>query len=154
MKILKLFIVAILLMGMGACATMNQSSSLTPQTPTNTTAYTAGAACGSALLALYTQYKTDGKIDLTNPTNLLHLATLAGSSSQLKANSNNKPYFQDFAKGTISGSRNAVTASITNKLLNSLSTVNLSSLKQQSTKVSQTTEAVSSVVNLLNLLKQ
>ena len=102
---------------------------------------------------MHSQYKTDGKIDLSNPNNIIHLATLAGSSAYLKTNSNDKSYYQDFAKGTIAGSQNIITTALTSKLLNSLSQINLSSLNQKAAAASQTTEAISSIVNLLKLLK-
>ena len=51
-----------------SCATMTQVATQ-PKTQVSTTsnnsaAYTAGSACGSALLALYNKYKATGKIDL------------------------------------------------------------------------------------------
>lgn len=156
MKTLKFLTALTVILAMMSCASMNQSSNTTSAGTNNTAAYTAGSACGGALLALYKQYKTDGKVDLSNPTNLLNLATLAGSASNLKANLKDKTYYQGFANGTVSGSNNTVSTSSVNHVLNSLTGIDLSSFaKKPETQpvTSQTTETISSVISLLNLLK-
>ena len=154
MKIFKLFSVFVLIFGMMSCATMNQSMSQASSNTTNSAAYTAGSACGGALLALYTQYKTDGKIDLSNPTNLIHLATLAGSSANLKANLKDNDYYQGFANGTVFGSKETISTSSVTNVLNSLSGIDFSSINKKAEAATQTTETISSVVSLLSLLKQ
>ena len=157
MKIFRLITVLSIVLGIMSCATMSQAPSQGQQTMTssnNSAAYTAGTACGSALVALYNQYKAAGKIDLSNPTNLIHLATLASSSANLKENLKNTTYFQGFANGTIFGSKNTITTSSATNILNSLAGFDLSSLTKKNTATTtQTTNAVSSVVNLLQLLK-
>jgi len=139
---------------MTSCASLNQPSSATTNT---SAAYTAGSTCGSALLALYKQYKADGKIDLSNSSNLLSLAALAGSSSNLKANLKNGEYYKGFANGTMSGSNNLVSNSNVSNVLSSLTGIDLSTFaKNATTKAteSKTTETISSVVSILKLLKK
>lgn len=105
-----------------------------------TAAITTGTKVGSALLGLYTQYKTTGKIDLSNATNLLNLATLASNLGGLKsayttADTATANTFADlFSSSLISGSANLVNASnqssVVGTLLN-LSNIDLSAITGQ-----------------------
>ena len=75
------------------------------QTPTGS-----GQASGAALRNLYTQYKTDGKIDMTNINNLLNLAALSQCIGELKdaGTVDKSDYLREFATGLILGSNNLV----------------------------------------------
>ena len=93
-------------------------------------AATTGQTAGTALKALYSQYKADGKkLDMSNVTNLLNLASLAGAVQELK--SSDAAYKKDYAKGLILGSTNLVTdatsSSVVSKLT-SFANIDLSSL--------------------------
>lgn len=50
----------------------------------NKTATAQGTSVGAALASLYGQYKTDGKIDLGNITNIINIATIANNLGVLK----------------------------------------------------------------------
>ena len=67
-----------------------------------------GNTIGESLLALYTQYKTDGKLDLRNITNIINLANIA---SILRGHS-----FEDdnteFVNGLINGAQNKYPTSL------------------------------------------
>ena len=53
---------------------------------TTSAAYTQGQTAGSALKSLYAQYKLDGKkLNMDNATNILSVASLAGSVKELKS---------------------------------------------------------------------
>ena len=59
---------------------------------TTTTAQSAGSETGAAIKALYSQYKTDKTLDMTNLTTIANVTKLANSISGLKANLKDKTY--------------------------------------------------------------
>lgn len=85
-------------LGHGGTATYNPAAGTVANATT-------GNNAGSALLGLYSQYKTDGKLDLTNINNIINLATLASNCQGLK---NNAADTGSFLGGLISGSRKLV----------------------------------------------
>lgn len=90
-----------------------------------------GLKAGSALLSLYTQYKSTGKLDLSNPTNLNNLMTLVSNIKGLDQLTNKVP----FLNGLISGSKNLVNKNNSDSVLSSLtqlSGLDLSSLSSSS----------------------
>ena len=89
-----------------------------------------GSSAGSALLKLYTQYKSAGKIDLTDPTTITNLLTLANNIKGLNE-TDSKTDLSSFVSGLISGSKNLVNngnSSSVLKTLKSISGLDLSSL--------------------------
>lgn len=89
-----------------------------------------GRTAGKALLGLYTQFKTDGKLDFSNQTNLSNLVQLASSVSGLKGATKTTDT-SSFLSGLISGSNNLVNSgNSTNVLgaLTNLANVDLSSI--------------------------
>ena len=111
-----------------------------------------GNSAGSALLSLFTQYKADGKLDMTNPTNIANLITLANNIKGLAAAKNTG----SFLSGLISGSKNLVNKSNqTNVLstLSSLSNLDLSSLSSTAAKSAATAAATSAAKGLLSKVK-
>lgn len=148
----------------------------TTTTTTETTPTTDGQTAGVALKSLYTQYKTDGKLDMSNLNNLLNLTALANSVKDLKGQSNKGSFYKEFAQGLILGSNNLVTSknstSVMSGLTNLVNNVDLSGLteKAESTQEKATTalssltgktttavenasEIASSVTNILKLFK-
>lgn len=103
-----------------------------------------GNTIGESLLALYTQYKTDGKLDLRNITNIINLANIA---SVLRGHS-----FEDdnteFVNGLINGAQNKISQSNANAvvgLLGKLSSLDLSAVTDASKSVAR--DAADSAVN-------
>lgn len=98
---------------------------LLKKTTTETTAASAatsnGQAAGAALKALYTQYKADGKIDLSNINNIMNLAALANNVKDLKGQTNKSAFYKDFAAGLVTGSNSLVTSSNSTAVMNGLS---------------------------------
>lgn len=158
-----------------------ETTTTTTATETVATATSDGQAAGVALKALYGQYKADGKLDMSNLTNLMNLAALATSVQNLKGQTDKTTFYKDFAKGLISGSNNLVNAgnstSIMSGLQNLVNNVDLSGLtasaedKAQSaaatltekltgasekanTAVENATEIADAVTNILNLFKK
>ena len=100
-----------------------------------------GASAGLALLSLYTQYKSAGKLDLSNTTNLSNLITLATNIKGLSSSVKNS----SFLTGLISGSKNLVNNSNSSTVLSSLSSLaNLDLSSLSSTAASAATTAATS----------
>ena len=158
-----------------------ETTTTTTATETVATATSDGQAAGVALKALYGQYKADGKLDMSNLTNLMNLAALATSVQNLKGQTDKTTFYKDFAKGLISGSNNLVNAgnstSIMSGLQNLVNNVDLSGLtasaeekaesaaatltekltgasEKANTAVENATEIADAVTNILNLFKK
>ena len=135
-----------------------------------------GKQAGAALKSLYTQYKADGKMDMSNLTNIMNLATLANNVQGLKGQDNKTAFYKDFASGLILGSGSLITQTNSTAVMTGLtdlvSNVDLSGLttaatsatakaatavnaatSKAGTAVENATEIASSVSNILNLFK-
>ena len=86
----------------------------------NSSASASGQASGEALKSLYTQYKTDGQIDVTNLSNIIMLAQLTNGIQGLKDVDDKSAFYSDFAQGLIMGSDHLVTKSTANTVTNTL----------------------------------
>lgn len=143
MKPIKLFaILAVAVLSFGFC---RQASA---QTLTSTN----GNSAGGALLSLYSQYKTDGKLDMTNPNNIANLITLANNIKGLANMTNTK----SFLSGLIQGSKSLVNANNQSNVLStlsSLSNLDLSSLAGNAAKTAATAAATKAASGLLSKLK-
>jgi len=129
-----------------------------------------GTSVGTALLGLYTQYKTDGKLDLSNVTNLANLATIANNIGGLKdtASSTASSFLDLFKSGLIKGSTNLVNNANADSVINiltKLSNTDLSSLTKAaagaatgistiSNASKDVSTAVNSVTSILNMFKK
>ncbi len=139
MKALKIFAVAALAMILAAPCRANVSSAAVPVAQTTSTSLTKnnGAAAGKALLALYTQYKSDGSLDMTNPTNILNMVALADNIKELKSSVNTT----NFIAGLISGSGKLVNNSNSGTVIGSLTKLagmDLSSLRASAKTAAKT----------------
>lgn len=91
-----------------------------------------GNSAGGALLGLFSQYKTDGKIDMTNANNIANIIKLIQNIRGLgdKSNENNT----NFLSGLISGSQSLVNQNNAPDVLSTLtaiSTLDTEKLTQQ-----------------------
>ena len=68
-----------------------------------------GQASGAALKSLYSQYQTDGQIDITNLNNIIMLAQLSNGIQGLKDVDDKSEFYNQFAQGLILGSDRLVT---------------------------------------------
>ena len=111
----KTFLLAVAVALLTGCGLLSNGASSTPAatTTTNTTsnALTAGQGAGTALHALYTQYKADGKYDYTNLQNAMNTVSLLANCEGLKTGYKDKTYLKDFGKGMIASSLGLVTQS-------------------------------------------
>lgn len=96
-----------------SCGMMQNSTTSTQTAAVSNTnqssAVTSGQNAGTALQALYTQYKADGKYDYTNLQNIMNTVTLIGNCEGLKQNYKEQGYLTDFSKGLIIGSLGLIT---------------------------------------------
>ena len=127
---------------------LKQATSST--TTTESAGTTNGKAACSALKSLYTQYKADGKLDMSNLNNIMNAATLATNVKGLKGQTDKTAFYKDFASGLILGSENLVTAATSSTIMNGLSNlannVDLSSLTETATTAA-TNAATSALTN-------
>jgi hypothetical protein len=146
-------LIAVLMMT--GCGMMKNSapSSQTAQTsPVSTvetanTAISAGQGAGSALQAIYAQYKADGnKYDYRNMQNILNTVTLLANCEGLKDNYKNKDYLTDFGKGMIASSLGLVSRDNVQTVTNSLVDMVKNSETIQNTKA-QATQAAQNTVS-------
>lgn len=122
------------------------------QASAQTLTSTNGNSAGGALLSLYTQFKADGKLDMTNPNNIANLIKLANNIKGLANNTNTK----SFLSGLIQGSKNLVNTSNQSNVLGtlaSLSKLDLSSLAGDAAKTAATTAATKAATGLLSKIK-
>ena len=89
----------------------------------NGSASVSGQASGAALKSLYSQYKTDGQIDVTNLSNIIMLSQLANGIQGLKGVDDKSAFYTDFAAGLILGSDNLVTKQTANPVTSTLQTL-------------------------------
>ena len=85
------------------------------------TAISSGQTAGSALLALYNQYKADGnKYDYKNLNNVINCLQLVNACEGLKTQKTDKTYLKDFGKGMLITAAGLVTESNVNSVTNQL----------------------------------
>ena len=177
MKKIILFATAIMMAGCGFMQNSTSSNvqnnnqpapaaTTTVQTGTNA-AMGAGQGAGNAMLALYNQYKADGKYDYKNMQNALNTVTLLANCEGLKDNYKDKTYLTEFGKGLIASSLGLVTqnnvSTVTNSLVdmvkNSETVQNISSQAQSTANTaasyaSTAAQYAGSISNLLSLFSK
>ena len=99
-------------------------------------AKTNGQAAGAILKNLYKQYKSGGKIDLSNLDSVIQLTALANVIQGLKGQDESSEYFNDFTNGLVRGSKKLIdsnTAPGITKSLRTLADVDLSAISNATT---------------------
>jgi len=86
----------------------------------NSSASASGQASGAALKSLYSQYQTDGQIDITNLNNIIMLAQLSNGIQGLKDVDDKSEFYNQFAQGLILGSDRLVTKNTASTVTNTL----------------------------------
>lgn len=125
-----------------------------------------GQSSGAALKTLYGQYKTDGKVDLNNISNIIALAQLANGIQGLNGVDDKSQFYTDFAEGLILGSGNLVTektsSPVTGALkslvggtdLSSIMSAGVAAAAQSKKAKSQTQETVGNVAGAIGELSE
>ena len=116
MKLTKIFAAAALVLMTASCGVLGSGS-----TQATSAGTTGGQASGAALKNLYTQFQADGKLDVTNISNVVNLATLANGIQGLKNQDDKSAFYADFAKGLVLGSGNLISNTTAPSITNTLS---------------------------------
>lgn len=116
-------------------------------------AQAAGLSCGQATASLYSVYKSTGKVDLTNSTNLSNALILATSYSQLKENKGNQAYRKAFTTGMVNAGTNIFTNSgLANTFVDKLlATSGLENVN--SSNIANKAQTIIAIMSLINALK-
>ena len=97
-------------------------------------------------IELANQYKSDGKLDTGNLTNILNLTTLATNVKGLKGMTDKTTFYKDFASGLIAGSGNLVTQNNSTAVMSGLTSlvnnVDLSALTDKAAGAQQQAAAL------------
>ena len=119
---------------------------------TDATAVTSGAACGKALVSLNNSNKA-GSLSITNPTDLSNMIIVINAYNGLKANKENANYKKSFATGMVTGGNGVINTTTALNLTNSL--LNATGLEGVNTSnIAQKAQTVTTIIQLLNALKQ
>jgi len=125
---------------------------ITSASVVNDAAYTSGQQSGVALGALHAQYKADGKVDMTNFTNILNIAIVANAAQTLKEQTEGGQYYMDFSKGLIVGSNELVSETTVGNVIagvSALTNVDVESLQGKSDNTAE--KGVAAMENLANI---
>jgi len=112
-KIFGFIAVAAILMSTVSCSVLGMGGG-------NSDGSVNGQTSGAALKSLYSQYKTDGKVDLANLNNVISMAQLVNGIQGLKNVDDKSKFYGDFAAGLILGSNNLVTQQTSNPVTSTL----------------------------------
>ncbi len=164
-QIIALTAVAALLLSSCGMLKGNSTSAQSSTTTSSASAATTDAAqmgknAGSALDYLAAQYKSAGKLDMTNMMNIANMLNLVGAAQQVYQNKSDKTYRQGFVKGLIANSINIDqynADSVTDKLQSLAENTNVDKLSSAMQKgqatASEVENVASSVTNIIKLFK-
>ena len=142
----------------GSNASASSSAVASTSTASNQTAVGAGQNAGSALVAMYNQYKAEGnKYDYKNLNNIINSLQLVSACEGLKDNKSNKEYLKSFGKGMLASAAGLVTESNVNQVTNTLTdmivsnptvTGAASTAAEKLNTAAQTASSISSILGL------
>lgn len=89
----------------------------------NSEASKSGNASGVALRNLYTTYQSTGKIDMTNISTMMQMASLVNGVQSLKTTTDKSAFYADFLTGLIIGSNNLVNKNNSTNVMGALTTM-------------------------------
>ena len=123
MKKIKILLVALAAVMLATPCVTVMAQTETAETATLSTEN--GEAAGAALAKLYSQFKKDGKLDMTNPANITNMLTLASNIKDLAKTKD----VTSFVNGLVSGSKNMVNDSNVSSVLPALKSISKLDLK-------------------------
>lgn len=164
-NIIALTAVAALLFSSCGMLKGNSSSASSNNTAATATASTdaaqMGKNAGSSLDYLTAQYKSAGKLDMTNMMNIASMLNLVGAAQQVYQNKSDKAYRQNFVKGMIANSINIDqynAESVTDKLQSLVENTNVDKLNDAMQKgqatASEVENVTNSVTNIIQMFKK
>ncbi|MDY6373272.1 MAG: hypothetical protein SPK91_02515 [Bacteroidales bacterium] len=163
-KLISVALCAIFAFALTSCGSSKSSSSSTSSSDIASTVMSAlagapsssagqaGASAGTSIKNLYTNYKSAGKLDMTNMNNILNAATLATSVAQIKDNYKDKAFYKDFALGMVSSATSLITNSNVDNTITSLKNMDLSSFQNIGSSVAGTANTVANTASAVSSL--
>ena len=147
MKRLAILLMCVATLGLTSCGLFGSAAS------SNAAAVAAGASCGSAVKGLYSSYKGNNTINLTNATDLSNALVVANSYAQLKANKDDKSYKSSFVSGMVQSAGGLLTTATATQFVDQLlASSGMAGLN--SSNITKTASTVSTLVQLMQVIKQ
>lgn len=112
-----------IILALVAMVTFASCSVLGGMTGGNSEASKSGNASGVALRNLYTTYQSTGKIDMTNISTMMQMASLVNGVQSLKTTTDKSAFYADFLNGLITGSNNLVNKNNSTNVMGALTTM-------------------------------
>ena len=138
-KLFTALAVIALMFSLQGCSLLNSAASSAAPT-----ASSQAQSVGASLKTLYSNYKTNETLDITDLSTLIDMKTVVAGAQSYKTNSTDPDYYKSFASGIINGSDNLVNSDNVTSVLSSLKGV------AESTSSSIDTEATPTAASLKN----
>jgi len=149
-KIITALAVISLIISLPGCSLLNSSA-----TTAATTTTSEAENVGSSIKSLYTSYKANESLDLTDLSTLVSMKTIVEGAQNYKTNSTDADYYQSFVSGIIGGSDNLVNSDNVTSVLSSLEDVSETTTTAVDEEVTATASSlensVSSIKSLLSI---
>lgn len=145
MKRLSILLMSVAILALGSCKLTKSVSA------SDSAAVMSGKQCAIASNSLYNTYKSTGKLDLSNNTNVTNILTVITSYNQLKENKNNTSYRKAFAKGAASAGTQLITSANSERFIDAL--LNCTALNGVTAQnIQQKAQTASTIITLFNAL--
>jgi hypothetical protein len=150
MKRVRVLVFFIATLSFASCSSISKVAS------SNTVANAEGVACGKVLTTMFNQYKSSGKVDVTNSNTWKNVMELGSYCTALNKNKADTSYKQSFASGLVTGSNGLLTTSTATSAVNSLLSISgLSGLTSGTSSTSTTAKNVTAgLTSLFNSWKK
>ncbi|MBO7261201.1 MAG: hypothetical protein J6U97_06935 [Bacteroidaceae bacterium] len=148
MKIKSIILALVAMLTFASCGVLGSSVA------GNSDASKSGHSSGVALRNLYSSYKESGKLDMTNISTMLQMASLVNGVQELKSTSDKSSFYADFASGLILGSNNLVNKSNSDNVMSTLTTLSnldlsaITNAASNNTTVATATGALGTAANI------
>lgn len=144
MKRFSIIMMCIATMALASCGTMNSNSS------SDSAAKASGRSTANALVSLYSSYRTNGTISLSNNNDLTSTLVVATGYTNLRNNQNNPGYRKAFTAGMLSAGTSLITAANVEHLINTMN--GLTGLNVNASTISSSVGTATAVIQLLQAL--
>ena len=144
MKRFSIIMMCIATMAFASCGTMKGNSS------SDSAAKASGRSTANALVSLYTSYRTNGTISLSNSNDLTSTLVVATGYTNLRNNQNNPAYRKSFTAGMLSAGTSLITAANVENVINTMN--GLTGLNVNASTISSSVGTATAIIQLLQAL--
>lgn len=116
MKIKSIILALVAMITFASCGVLGSATG-------NSEAAKSGKSSGVALRNLYNTYQSTGKIEMTNISTMMQVASLVNGVQALKTTTDKTAFYADFLTGLITGSNNLVNKNNSTNVMNALTTM-------------------------------